>query len=192
MTAGATAVTAVPLQWTTVDSPLGKLLLAATPEGLCGLLFDRADEGLTWLTGRLGQWLGLTVVEPWTGASGGGPGRHLAAAREQLQAYFAGRLRVFDVALDLRGTPFQRQVWRALLDIPYGETRSYGEIAAAIGRPGAARAVGMANNRNPVAIIVPCHRVIGSTGDLVGYGGGLALKAALLKLERDGVAIARA
>lgn len=103
---------------------------------------------------------------------------------EQLAAYFAGELRSFDVAFELRGTDFQRTVWRGLCDIPYGETWSYAELAAHIGRPTAMRAVGAANGRNPVSIIVPCHRVIGADGSLTGYGGGVDTKRVLLELER--------
>lgn len=104
-------------------------------------------------------------------------------AAAQLDAYFAGNLTEFDVDLRLDGTDFQRRVWQALRTIPYGETRSYGEIATQIGSPGAFRAVGLANGRNPIAIIVPCHRVIGSTGGMTGYGGGIDRKRALLELE---------
>jgi methylated-DNA-[protein]-cysteine S-methyltransferase len=104
---------------------------------------------------------------------------------KQLDAYFAGELTDFDVSLRLKGTAFQRRVWSALTEIPYGETRSYGELAKRIGEPAAFRAVGLANGRNPVAIIVPCHRVIGSSGALVGYGGGLDRKRLLLDLERS-------
>jgi methylated-DNA-[protein]-cysteine S-methyltransferase len=104
---------------------------------------------------------------------------------EQLEAYFAGDLTDFDVPLRLEGTAFQKEVWQALLDIPYGETRSYGWLAAHIGRPGAARAVGLANGHNPVGIVVPCHRVIGANGSLVGYGGGIDRKRTLLDLERE-------
>jgi methylated-DNA-[protein]-cysteine S-methyltransferase len=104
---------------------------------------------------------------------------------DQLDAYFAGELTEFDVELDLAGTEFQRRVWEALRTIPYGETRSYGELADQVGKPGAARAVGLANGRNPIGIIVPCHRVIGADGALTGYGGGLHRKQALLELERD-------
>jgi methylated-DNA-[protein]-cysteine S-methyltransferase len=103
---------------------------------------------------------------------------------DQLEAYFAGKLLEFDVPLDLGGSEFQRRVWDALLTIPYGETRSYGYIANQIGANGAARAVGLANGRNPIAIIVPCHRVIGSAGSLTGYGGGLDRKRALLEMEK--------
>jgi|SRR5262249_42197538 len=107
----------------------------------------------------------------------------LEEAARQLRAYFAGRLWQFDVPLDPQGTDFQLRVWRALLGIPYGETRSYAKVATAIGAPKAVRAVGAANGANPIAIIVPCHRVIGSGGHLTGYGGGLPLKRMLLELE---------
>jgi methylated-DNA-[protein]-cysteine S-methyltransferase len=102
----------------------------------------------------------------------------------QLKAYFAGTLRQFDLPLAPAGTPFQQTVWQALREIPYGETVSYGQLARGIGRPAAVRAVGAANGRNPLAIVVPCHRVIGSDGRLVGYGGGLPAKSMLLELER--------
>lgn len=102
---------------------------------------------------------------------------------DELREYFEGSRRSFDVPLELHGTPFQERVWAALLDIPYGETRSYGEIAAAVGSPRACRAVGMANHNNPICIIVPCHRVIGKNGSLTGYGGGLDKKRLLLELE---------
>jgi methylated-DNA-[protein]-cysteine S-methyltransferase len=101
----------------------------------------------------------------------------------QLRVFFAGELREFDLPLDMAGTEFQKRVWRALLTIPYGETRSYTQIAAQIGAPKAVRAVGAANGRNPIPVIVPCHRVIGASGDLVGFGGGLAWKRLLLDLE---------
>ena len=108
-----------------------------------------------------------------------------AAAREQMAAYFKGALQEFDVPLAAAGTPFQRIVWRALMDIPFGETESYGALAKRIGHDGAARAVGLANGHNPIAIIVPCHRVIGSNGSLTGYGGGIARKKWLLEHERS-------
>jgi len=114
----------------------------------------------------------------------GGPLHPLAEeARKQLQAYFDGKLWRFDLPLDLDGTPFQVRVWRALLEIPYGKTWSYRELAAHIGTPKAVRAVGAANGANPVAIVVPCHRVIGANGKLTGYGGGLPVKQMLLELE---------
>ena len=107
----------------------------------------------------------------------------LHAAREQLAAYFAGRLRRFDLPLAPRGTPFQLRVWRALQDIPYGQTCSYSELAAAISSPRACRAVGQANGRNPLMIVIPCHRVIAAGGGLGGYSGGLDIKRFLLRLE---------
>jgi len=119
----------------------------------------------------------------------GGAGREcesnplLRQAAAQLRAYFAGELREFDLPLDMQGTDFQKSVWRELRNIPYGETRSYSQVASAIGAPKAVRAVGAANGRNPVPIVVPCHRVIGAGGSLVGYGGGLPLKRLLLDLE---------
>jgi methylated-DNA-[protein]-cysteine S-methyltransferase len=106
-------------------------------------------------------------------------------AVEQLKAYFAGERTDFDLELGLAGSEFQRRVWQALLTIPYGETRSYGQIAEQIGASGAARAVGLANGHNPIAIIVPCHRVIGASGNLTGYGGGLARKQSLLEMEKN-------
>jgi methylated-DNA-[protein]-cysteine S-methyltransferase len=108
----------------------------------------------------------------------------IAKARRQLDAYFAGKLRGFDLPLAPQGTEFQQRVWAALLKIPYGATRSYGQQAAAIGSPKAVRAVGLANGRNPIAIIIPCHRVIGANGSLTGYGGGMARKRLLLDLEQ--------
>ncbi len=110
----------------------------------------------------------------------------LAEARRELEAYFAGRLKVFSVPLAPRGTPFQQGVWSELVKIPYGETRSYRELAESIGQPAAVRAVGAANGRNPIPILIPCHRVIGSNGKLVGFGGGLDTKRRLLSLEQGG------
>lgn len=108
-----------------------------------------------------------------------------ADAVRQLREYFAGERTTFDFPMELEGTDFQRSVWAALLEIPYGETWSYGQLAARLGKPGAARAVGLANGRNPIPIVVPCHRVIGADGSLTGYGGGLDRKVVLLELERD-------
>ncbi|MBO5330240.1 MAG: methylated-DNA--[protein]-cysteine S-methyltransferase [Anaerotignum sp.] len=105
--------------------------------------------------------------------------------KKQLEEYFAGKRKTFDLPLVPRGTEFQQKVWKALQEIPYGETRTYGEVAAAIGNPKAARAVGMANNKNPIGIIIPCHRVVGANGKLVGYAGGMEKKEFLLELERN-------
>jgi methylated-DNA-[protein]-cysteine S-methyltransferase len=152
---------------TVVDSPVGPLTLTAIDGALAGLYMDdqrhrpaddvfgdRADAALFVETER------------------------------QLVEYFAGDRTDFDVPLAMVGTDFQRIVWGALREIPYGETESYGQLALRIGKPGAARAVGLANGKNPVGIIVPCHRVVGSSGDLTGYGGGLERKRVLLDLER--------
>ena len=149
-----------------IASPVGTLTLVASAAGLVAVL---------WPTDRPGRVL--------LGAMSGGPSDHLDCSHHQLDAYFAGRLRRFDVPLDLRGTAFQRLVWAELAAIPYGETRSYGAIAASIGRPSASRAVGAANGRNPVSIIVPCHRVVGVSGSLTGFAGGLETKRRLLALE---------
>ena len=149
-----------------VDSPVGPLTLA----GRDGALGHLRMAGQTHEPNRAG----------WTQDDDSFP-----EAVEQLDAYFAGELKTFDLELDLAGTDFQRRVWSALRTIPYGETRSYGEIAAQIGSPGASRAVGLANGRNPIGIIVPCHRVIGASGSLTGYGGGLDRKRVLLELERS-------
>ncbi len=154
---------------TVTDSPYGPLTLVADADGaLCGLYmaeqrhrppeesFGPPEDGLRCFT----------------------------EAEEQLSAYFAGELTEFTLELALYGTPFQRLVWDGLTRIPYGETRTYGELAGALGNPAASRAVGLANGRNPVGIIVPCHRVIGSDGSLTGYGGGLPRKRRLLDFER--------
>ena len=149
----------------TMQSPVGPLTLAGHNEVLTNLrMEDQAHD-----PGRAG-WVRDDQAFP--------------KVVDQLEAYFAGELTEFDVAFDLVGTPFQRRVWSALLEIPYGETWSYGQVARRIGQPTASRAVGMANGRNPVAIIVPCHRVIGASGTLTGYGGGLDRKQVLLDLER--------
>jgi methylated-DNA-[protein]-cysteine S-methyltransferase len=151
----------------TIDSPVGRLTLVASDKGLAAILWENDDPDRV----RLGS------VEEDTGHP------ILVETERQLQSYFAGHRRSFTVPLDFRGTPFQQDVWQALLTIPFGETRSYGEIARQIGRPGASRAVGAANGRNPISIIAPCHRVIGSTGRLTGFAGGLAIKEKLLDLE---------
>ena len=111
----------------------------------------------------------------------------IKATMEQLQEYFEGKRKDFDIPMEAKGTEFQKSVWDQLLKVPYGETCSYGEIAKRIGNPKASRAIGMANNRNPISIIIPCHRVIGASGKLVGYGGGLDIKERLLKLEKENI-----
>lgn len=149
-----------------IDSPVGPLTLAGRDNTLAHLRMT----GQTHEPDRAG-WVEDDDAFP--------------DAVKQLGTYFAGELSSFDVDLALTGTEFQRRVWAALQTIPYGETRSYGEIAAQIGAPGASRAVGLANGRNPIGIIVPCHRVIGASGSLTGYGGGLDRKRVLLELEKS-------
>lgn len=146
--------------------------------------------GLLTLAGRDGRLRHLRMVDQTYEPSHDGwadDGTAFTDAVDQLTAYFAGDLLEFDLQLDLVGTEFQRRVWAALLTIPYGETRSYGEIAREIGSPGASRAVGLANGHNPIGIVVPCHRVIGSNGSLTGYGGGIDRKRQLLDMEKQRV-----
>lgn len=159
-------------------TPLGDIVALFTPRGLSLLEFSQDTKGLER------EW---RDVERHAGAAAEpGEDARTRALGDELAAYFAGRLRRFDTPLDPVGTPFQQSVWQALLSIPYGQTRSYGEQAAQIGRPTATRAVAAANGQNKISIIVPCHRVIGSDGRLTGYGGGLPRKQWLLALERSG------
>jgi methylated-DNA-[protein]-cysteine S-methyltransferase len=152
--------------FTHIDSPVGPLLLAASDEGLHAIGFHAARRdvahGHDWREG--GHAL-------------------LNAARRQLGEYFEGRRTAFDLPLAPGGTPFQRDVWHTLATIPYGRTINYAELALRVGRPGASRAVGAANGRNPLPIVLPCHRVIGADGSLTGFGGGLPVKRFLLELE---------
>jgi len=148
-------------------SPVGPLFLATSNKGLVRLEFAARMQKLNPKTTQLCE--SEPALAPYLG---------------ELEEYFAGKRREFSFPLDLRGTDFQLACWRALLDIPCGETRSYRDIAEAIGHPHAYRAVGMSNNRNPIAIVVPCHRVIASSGSLCGYGGGLDVKCKLLELEQ--------
>ncbi|MEG1826951.1 MAG: methylated-DNA--[protein]-cysteine S-methyltransferase [Gordonibacter sp.] len=148
----------------TYPMPLGRLTIGSDGQALCAIAFGEAqlsgEKRATELTNR---------------------------AANQLQEYFAGKRRSFDLPLAPAGTDFQKLVWRALEEIPYGQTRSYSDIAHAIGNPKACRAVGGANNKNPLPIVVPCHRVIGANGTLVGYGGGTKIKTYLLNLERHAI-----
>jgi O-6-methylguanine DNA methyltransferase len=161
--------------WDEVPSPLGPCFVIATENGVCwtGTPGTPLEEGLV----RTKRWL---TFDSMTQEAQFEP---LRQAVQELQQYFAGEKISFSCPLDFRGTPFQITVWQALRDIPYGQTRSYAEIAQATGRPSAVRAVGAANGANPIAVIVPCHRVIGSNGTLTGYGGGLPTKSWLLSLE---------
>jgi methylated-DNA-[protein]-cysteine S-methyltransferase len=150
------------VRWSRLETPIGPLLAAADGDGrLAGLWFDRAPEG---------RWRRDDAA--------------LAPVGDQLAAYFAGDRRDFELPLAPAGTPWQRAVWSALASVPYGSTLSYGELAARLGRPAAARAVGAANARNPVSVVVPCHRLVGASGALTGYGGGTDRKAWLIAHER--------
>ena len=152
---------------TVVDSPVGPLTLVAVDGALAGCYMDAQRH------------------RPANAIFGDPDPEPFGPAVEQLGEYFSGDRLDFDLPLAVAGTPFQQRVWAALRDIPYGETESYGELAARVGSPGASRAVGLANGRNPIGIIVPCHRVIGASGSLTGYGGGIERKRQLLDMERD-------
>ena len=155
------------MRWCEISSPVGRLLLAGDGRGLRRIHFQDGPHP-------------LTIPKGWDLAEE--PFQHAIA---QLAAYFAGRLRRFDLTIAPEGTPFQREVWASLLGIPYGETVTYGEITRRLGRPRASRAVGAANGRNPIPIVVPCHRVVGANGALTGFGGGLPIKRLLLDLEAE-------
>jgi methylated-DNA-[protein]-cysteine S-methyltransferase len=151
------------------DSPLGQILLVATDTALTGLHF----AGEKYYPALAAGWRHDTQA------------KLIVQARQQLDEYFAGTRQDFDLTVDPAGTAFQRGVWHALQKIPYGTTTHYGALAQRIGKPSASRAVGAANGRNPISIVIPCHRVIGAGGDLTGYAGGLERKAALLRLEAN-------
>jgi methylated-DNA-[protein]-cysteine S-methyltransferase len=148
-------------------SPVGELTLVASERGLVAILWENDDPGRVRLAALAEQGDHPVLIE----------------AQAQLADYFAGRRRSFDLPLDFQGTDFQKQVWAALLAIPFGETRSYGDLARAVGKPTAFRAVGAANGRNPISIVAPCHRVIGANGALTGFAGGLEAKRYLLRHE---------
>lgn len=163
-------VAATPIYRAAIESPLGELRLASNGAALTELLLP-SHNGRPLPQEPLGTQQTDTV---------------LREALRQLRAYFAGKLRDFDIPLDPQGTDYQLRVWRELRKIPYGETISYGELARRMGRPAASRAVGAANGRNPISIMIPCHRVIGADGTLTGYGGGLEAKRWLLEHEAKG------
>ena len=165
--------------YTTVPSPIGPLLLTSDGSALTGLHMSVPGSGADG-DAPLSAWGVEDTAQAWVADDAVPP---FEAARAQLAAYFAGRLTTFDLPLALHGTEFQRRVWQALLTIPYGTTTTYGHLARQLGSPNGSRAVGLANGRNPIALIGPCHRVIGSDGTLTGYGGGLPRKAALLDFE---------
>ena len=158
-------------RYVTVPSPIGPLTMTADHGYLTGLFMDAQQH---------------RPLEASFGVHGDPADKPFASAARQLAAYFAGNLTEFDLPLSPAGTDFQRQVWSALRTIPYGQTWTYGQLADKIGKPSAVRAVGLANGRNPIALVIPCHRVIGSDGSLTGYGGGLDRKRYLLDLERRG------
>ena len=167
--------------YTTIESPVGPLFLGGSAAGIHRLVFLEQDESrlrtVYTLTGS------IEALERDAGESAALDAAAAAEGVRQLGEYFAGTRTAFDLPLAPRGTTFQREVWEALTTIPAGETRSYGDVASVVGAPSASRAVGMANGRNPIAIIVPCHRVVGADGTLTGYGGGLHRKRWLLEHE---------
>ncbi|MDG4790907.1 methylated-DNA--[protein]-cysteine S-methyltransferase [Micromonospora sp. WMMD1102] len=167
------------MRWTEFDSPIGVLAVGIDDVGVCGVHFGPVEgalpaAALPWATAP------ATTAPATTAPAAAG----LRAAVGQFRAYFAGELTEFALPLSVRrGSEFERAVWTEMSKIPYGETRTYGQLAAAVGDPGAARAVGVACNRNPIPVIVPCHRIVGAGGKLVGFGGGLPRKRQLLELE---------
>jgi methylated-DNA-[protein]-cysteine S-methyltransferase len=156
------------LTYKMMESPVGKLKLVASDKGLVAILWENDRPSRVRLDEPVANENHPVLVE----------------TERQLSEYFAGKRKAFSIALDMRGTHFQKDVWEALRAIPFGETRSYGQLAKQLGNPRATRAVGAANGRNPVSIIVPCHRVIGASGKLTGFAGGLDTKAHLLSLEK--------
>jgi O-6-methylguanine DNA methyltransferase len=166
------------LNYTMFRSPVGPLFIAASQRGLVALEFDQREPGQQTIRPNPRDLRAESKSVRFEESE-----LELSSYIRELEEYFTAGRREFSFPLDLRGTEFQVACWRALLKIPYGETRSYADIARAVGRPQGFRAVGMANNRNPIAIVVPCHRVIASDGTLCGYGGGLDIKRKLLELE---------
>jgi methylated-DNA-[protein]-cysteine S-methyltransferase len=154
-----------------VESPIGRLMLTSDGTALTGLYMNLYRNKPSKLPGLDDDWIQNATIDP------------LPAAARQLKEYFAGKRREFDLPLRMEGTEFQQRVWRELTKIPFGETRSYGQLAKRLNNPNGSRAVGLANGRNPIAVIVPCHRVIGADGSLTGFGGGLDRKEWLLTHE---------
>jgi methylated-DNA-[protein]-cysteine S-methyltransferase len=154
-----------------VESPIGRLMLTTDGTALTGLYMNLYRNKPSKLPGLGDDWIQNATIDP------------LPAAARQLKEYFAGKRREFDLPLRMAGTEFQQRVWRELTKIPFGETRSYGQLAKRLNNPNGSRAVGLANGRNPIAVIVPCHRVIGADGSLTGFGGGLDRKEWLLTHE---------
>jgi methylated-DNA-[protein]-cysteine S-methyltransferase len=187
-------------QYTLIESPIGILLALSNGKELTGLYMERCErrenhehgertrgnaQSSAAPSGADVSWLNASTVRPLVdGAQRNDKAPPFQETKEQLDDYFAGRKVAFDLPLHANGTAFQKTVWQELLQIPYGTTISYAELARRIGNPGAFRAVGLANGRNPISLIIPCHRVIGADGSLTGYGGGLANKLYLLNLEK--------
>jgi len=161
--------------YTEIESPIGFLTIVATEKGVCWLEFGKADDTLFIFKNWAKRWIKLDHLER--------NDQYLNHVTEQLNEYFSGNRTVFEIDVDLYGTHFQKLVWEQLLEIPHGQVRSYKDIAISIKSPKSVRAIGGANHNNPVPIIVPCHRVIGSNGNLIGYGGGIEIKKQLLMLE---------
>lgn len=159
----------------TIDTPIGRMVAIASNAGICVLEF---------LDGRAAPSVARKFARRHGARAAAGPSAHVEQLRAELTAYFGGELRRFETPLDLRGTPFQRAIWMRVARAPYGKTITYAQVAARAGRPSAVRAAGHANGRNPVSIVVPCHRIVGTDGSLRGYGGGLWRKRWLLELER--------
>lgn len=158
------------IYYQSIKTSIGDLWIGFTDKGLAKLDFSKRKENFIEELAK-----GYSEIKEFEGEE--------SDYSKQIKLYFDGKLKNFDLPLDLKGTEFQLQVWNELLKIPYGQVKTYKDIAISVGREKGFRAVGMANNRNPVAIVVPCHRVIGSSGELVGYGGGIDIKVKLLKLE---------
>jgi O-6-methylguanine DNA methyltransferase len=165
------------LFYTTLKTPIQSLLILSSEKGLVRIMFIDTKQEL-FLHKLKNEYTDITFVEDKSKNQ---------TALDQLKEYFAGTRKNFTLPLDLRGTPFQKQVWAALGQVPYGQTCSYGEIASRIGKPGSARAVGMANHNNPIPIVIPCHRIIGADGSLTGYGAGIHIKEKLLNLEKENI-----
>ncbi|MBO8173363.1 MAG: methylated-DNA--[protein]-cysteine S-methyltransferase [Bacillaceae bacterium] len=163
-----------------MDSPIGPITIASTPRGICQIRFGNSDSQKFSLLRWCQKWINSDFQADHLQRD---DDAHREVV-EQLESYFAGERWEFTVPLDIRGTSFQKMVWSELLQIPYGETRSYKDIAVNMGAPKAVRAIGGANNKNPLPILIPCHRVVGSNGAMVGYGGGIHIKEFLLELER--------
>ena len=165
------------LYYTTLTTPIQSLLILSSEKGLVKIMFIDTKNNL-FLHSLEKEYPDITFIENKS---------RNQAALDQLNEYFTGIRKNFTLPLDLRGTPFQKQVWNALVQVPYGQTCSYGKIASRIGKPKSARAVGMANHNNPIPIVIPCHRIIGADGSLTGYGAGISIKEKLLNLEKENI-----